>query len=399
MSAFQAFFVDRLAVDDELLDAGTGGPELAYLSAVYLASPRALVFRNPSSDWRLLVLSLPLGSRLSLMRNPIFSQLVRSWGLHIRFLGIDRDRLVYDFRALLSDRTLRLLVDVLAHRTTADPAATALAVAAPGTDATADQALDLLLAALSDDMLSVLDRRRSDWGRHLDQVHRLEPEGPSPLLDHATRHPDYLASLRQALRDGLIDIYLYGRALRAVDLREAAVDARLTSLIEESLDPVTLGRLSRARIGRHLGCYNWLQLAPRHAPARAHLLARLPALANCLVAELVPLDTAERIGPHSEETPSHADDANLDDWRRRLRQAVDGGQDRATIEALAARFSVDTAVVRRLWHESPRALGEPPAWQLGTILRMLDDRGAHLWPRDEEAWRTLLACAVPHDAR
>jgi len=85
--------------------------------------------------------------------------------------------------------------------------------------------------------------------------------------------------------------------------------------------------------------------------------------------------------------------------RQRLRQAVDTGQDRAIIEALAARFGVDAAVVRRLWHEAPRALGEPPAWQIPTLLRMLSERDPRRWPRDEEAWRALLACAIPEEAR
>jgi hypothetical protein len=43
-------------------------------------SPRALVWRNPSPDWKLFVLLLPLASRLSLMTNPIFAQLTRDWG-------------------------------------------------------------------------------------------------------------------------------------------------------------------------------------------------------------------------------------------------------------------------------------------------------------------------------
>lgn len=424
MSACLRLFVDRLAVDDELLDAGTAGPELAHLSAVYLASPRALVFQNPSSDWRMLALCLPLGSRLSLMRNPIFSQLVRSWGLHIRFLGIDRERLVYDFRALLSDRTLRLLVDMLAHQTAVTPFASVRAGMNSSDHYGSDHTLDLLLSALSDEMLSVLDRRRSDWGRHLDQAHRLEPSSATTLFDHSGRHPDYLASLRQALREGIIDVYLYGRALRAVDLREAAVDARMASLIEESLDPLTLTHLARARMGKHLGCYNWLRLAPKHAPLRAHLLARLPALANFLVSELAPLDAADRIAPHPDALPELFDKPlfnaatplspidcalakPLDEHhstttqlvRQRLRQAVDTGQDRAIIEALAARFEVEAAVVRQLWHEAPRALGEPPAWQIPTLLRMLNERDPRRWPRTEEAWQALLSCAIPEEAR
>ena len=50
--------VDGVPIDDELQDAGTVGPELAYLARSYRHSPRALAFRNPSSDWRLFVVLL-----------------------------------------------------------------------------------------------------------------------------------------------------------------------------------------------------------------------------------------------------------------------------------------------------------------------------------------------------
>jgi len=36
-----------------------------------------------------------------------------AWGLNVRFVGVDRDGLAYDFRNLLADRTLRLLVELL----------------------------------------------------------------------------------------------------------------------------------------------------------------------------------------------------------------------------------------------------------------------------------------------
>ena len=113
MTDFESLRVDTFAVDEELIDAASVGPELAHLAQVYLRSPRALVWHNPSPDWRLFVLLLPIASRLSLMANPIFAQLARAWGLHARFVGIDRDGLVHDFRSLLSDRTLKLLVHLL----------------------------------------------------------------------------------------------------------------------------------------------------------------------------------------------------------------------------------------------------------------------------------------------
>ena len=73
---FQPIAVDAYPVDEQLTDAGTVGPETAHLARVYLGTPRALIWRNPSSDWRLFVLLVPLASRLSLMRNPIFGALV-----------------------------------------------------------------------------------------------------------------------------------------------------------------------------------------------------------------------------------------------------------------------------------------------------------------------------------
>lgn len=414
MKEVEFLAVDGVPIDEELQDAGTTGPELAYLARCYRYSPRALVFRNPSSDWRLFVVQLPLASRLSLMTNPIFAQLTRAWGLNVRFLGVDREQLVYDFRALLSDRTLRLLVDLLAR--------------SDGADAT----LDLLFDSLAEEMLTVLDRRRTDWHRHLDREHRLEPGAPASLFDRAARCPDFLARLRGALRDEIIDVEFYGRALRSIDLREGAVDARIAAVIEASLDTVTLAKLARTGAGKHLGCYNWLRLDPRHAVPRAHLLARLPAFATFFAETLVPLDAraASRDG-HDDGSDAEADaealdtpaDAALRRARRRqpptfdlrplaarqdsahslhwagvLERAIDAGQDRLVIEAIAQRFAVDDNLVRRLWRERPAALGQPPTWQLAQILRRLGERGDRGWPGNAAAWESLIASAVPIEA-
>ncbi len=400
--------VDGVPIDEELQDAGTVGPELAYLARCYRSSPRALVFRNPSSDWRLFVVQLPLASRLSLMANPIFAQLTRAWGLNVRFLGVDRDRLVYDFRALLSDRTLKLLVDLLARSDGADAA------------------LDLLFDSLAEEMLTVLDRRRGDWHRHLDREHRLEPGAPASLFDRAARCPDFLAQLRGALRDDIVDVEFYGRALRSIDLREGAIDARIAAVVEASLDPVTLAKLARSGAGKHLGCYNWLRLDPRHAMPRAHLLARLPAFATFFAETLVPLDawgapqTDEDGDAEVLDTPADAarrraqrrqpptfdlrplaarqDSAHSLRWAGVLERAIDAGQDRAVIEAIAQRFAVGDNVVRRLWRDRPAALGQPPTWQLAQILRRLGERGDRDWPADAAGWESLIASAVPIEA-
>lgn len=410
MKALEFLTVDAVPVDEELQDAGTVGPELAYLARSYRHSPRALIFRNPSSDWRLFVVMLPLASRLSLMTNPIFTQLTRAWGLNARFIGVDREQLVYDFRALLSDHTLKLLVDLLAQ-SEADAG---------------HEALDLLFASLADEMLTVLDRRRDHWGRHLDREHRLESTVPASLFDRASRYPDFLARLRAALRDEIIEVGFYGRALRSIDLREDAVDTRIAAVIESSLDPVTMAKLARSGAGKHLGCYNWLRLDPRHAAARAHLLARLPAFATFFAESLIPLEAwssaVDEEADHSEaldgpiesartrarcrQVPTYdlrplaarQDSAHSLRWAGVLRCAIDAGQDRAVIEAIAQRFAVSDNLVRRLWREKPLALGQPPTWQLAQILRRLGQCGDRHWPADAPAWEALIASAVPAEA-
>jgi hypothetical protein len=407
LSVHETIHADAYPIDAELRDDGTAGPELAWLARSYCESPRALVFRNPSSDWRLFVVTLPLASRLSLMANPVFAQLTRAWGLNVRFVGVDRDGLVHDFRALLTDRTLSLLVDLLAS-----------------TEAGGERTLDLLFDALAREMLTVLDQGTEDWSRHLARELRLEPDRPGSLFDHGSRYPDFLTGLRGALRKGLIDVEFYGRALRSIDLREAAVDARIGALIEATLDAVALAKLSRTGVGRHLGCYNWLRLEPARATARAHLLTRLPAFANffadALLAPEAPqgqLETqdsaqapaAHARGAHDPAPPSPRDfdlralasrnrSAHSQHWAAVLRRAVDAGQDRATIEAMAQRFAVGDNVIRRIWREQPAALGQPPTWHLTQILRRLHALGDRDWPVTDAAWQSLLAQAVPVEA-
>src|SRR5690606_30996587 len=130
--------VDRYPIDDELRDDGSVGPELAHLARAYIDSPRALVFRNPSSDWRLFVVLLPLASRLSLMRDPISTQVTRASGLTLRFIGVDRERRVHGFHELLTDRMLASLVDWLGPLESAG--------------GRADHGLDILFEALAGEM-------------------------------------------------------------------------------------------------------------------------------------------------------------------------------------------------------------------------------------------------------
>lgn len=423
---FEALRIDSAPVDDDLQDAGTVGPELAHLSGVYRRSPRALVWRDPSPDWRLFVLLPPLASRLSLMANPIFAQLTRAWGLNVRFVGVDREGLAYDFRNLLADRTLRLLVELLDAGLSDER-----------------RVLDTLFASMAREMLTVLERRDRSWGRHLDVEHRLEPGLPATLFARDTRYPDFLALLRSALRDEIVDQHFYGRALRSIEQRELGVEQRIGTLVESCLDPGSLERLLHTGAGRHLGCYNWLQLGGRHAPARAHVLGRLPWLATFFAETLVPIDASLR--PAHEDALRHGHDDGRseglrdglgegpdDDWAPEaqagprasattrtldlravvarsatthslhwaavLRRAIDAGQDRSVIEALAQRFAVSDNLIRRLWREAPEALGQPPTWHLRQVLRQLELQGERNWPQSDAQWRELLTRAVPAEA-
>lgn len=405
MKPAHALFVDPHEVDGALRDASHCGPELAHLASAYCASPRALIFRAPSSDWRLLMLMLPLGSRLSLMANPVFGQLTRTWGLGVRFIGIDRDHLVYDFRALLGPRTLELLVELLSRQERKLARSRAVHAQEP--------VLDVLFEALAGEMLTTLERRRTDWTRHLEREHSLDCDPQSRLFGHEDRYPDFLAALRSALRDGTIDPAFYGRVLRSIDQREALIDARIATLVEDALEPSALALLARTRAGRHLGCYNWLVLAPRHAAARAHLISRMPLLANFLSETLMPLEARARILPGEGGEASEADPRSkaMDhvapafdlrpemakrayaagaQWTNLLSRAIDAGQDRQIIDALAARIGVSPNLVRRLWREPPQALGQPPAWLLASVLRQLDQLPERAWPSETQGWQDLL---------
>jgi len=404
LNGAESLRVDRYPIDDELRDDGSVGPELAHLARAYIDSPRALVFRNPSSDWRLFVVLLPLASRLSLMRNPIFTQLTRAWGLNLRFLGVAREHRVHDFHELLTDRMLASLVDWLGSLESAG--------------GRPEQGLDLLFEALADEMLTILERAGPARGAHLALAPRLEPGAPATIFERSTRYPDFLAQLRRALRDGIVDVAFYGRALRSIDLREAAIEQRIAAQILASLDPVTLAKLERTGAGQHLGAYNWLALAPRQAAMRAHVLGNLPAFATFFAEALVPIDLLRADALETEDAggdPSHEyredagrhrdapgfdlrrlaarhDTAHAMHWHALLARAVDAGQDRAVIEAIAGRFAISSNLVRRIWRERPVSLGQPPGWQLGEILRALESSP---WPADSGQWEELIARAIP----
>jgi hypothetical protein len=295
------------------------------------------------------------------MINPIFAGLARDWGHQIRFIGVDGAQRVFDFRSLLTDSVLARLVKALSGQRP-------------------DDTLDVLFAALGDGMLTILEARRDDWPMHLARKHRIEPEAPSALYDRPARYPDFLSALRNALREELIDLSFYGRALRAIDQREQNAELRIAAALCAALDSAVLKTLDRLGTGRHLGCYNWLLLDARHSAQRAYVLSRLGCFAQFFADTLLP-KAAPGAAAHGVEFAQ---------W---LARVVDTGQDRLVIGALAHRFGVAENTIRGLWRCAPAALGTPPTWQLAGILRRLDHLPERTWPKDQVGWETLMGHA------
>ncbi len=409
---FTALRIDDLPLDQDLTDDATVGPDLANAAHAYRSTPRALIWRNPSSDWQLLIVLLPLATRLSLMTNPIFGRLVRDWGMGIRFIGVDAEQSVYDFRELLSRSALTKLVNALARFIEQAPPAGSSAAAAD------HPALDTLFSVLADDMLTILQERRDDWRRHLAREDRLmidrvgtdQALGGRSLFDRRSRFPEFIAQLRQALRLQMIDVEFYGRVLRSVDLREDSAESRILAIVEGALDPITLAKLARTRIGAHLGCYNWLRLEPRTASHRASVLHKLPVLAQFLADRLVCGPTPNRRAEFAAHVASQpavrglpaagdavaAATARLEEVNLRLLvRAIDSGQDRWVVEAVARYFRVSDNVIRALWRNCPEALGAPPEWHLRQVLLALNERPERTWPSDAAGWLALKSSAIP----
>ena len=412
---FTPLGIDSLPLDAELTDAAAVGPELAHLGRAYVETPRALVWRNASSEWPLLVLTLPIATRLSLLTNPIFGRLVREWGLSIRFLGVDRAGFVYDFRDLLDARALRRVVTALGQwlgardqrlaTDDADDAATERRL-------TDDAAIDTLFDLLAAETLTVLEQRRDDWAMHLARDGVLVPDDDEPaasglspsrprgasttLFERRARYPEFIAQLRDALRQSVIDIEFYGRVLRAIDRREHDVESRVISLVESALDPITLARLARTPGGLHLGCYNWLLQDPRARAHRAATLNKLPAFAQFFADRLLAAATPTARERMVERLVAQGlQGAGAEALLRGLGRAIDSGQDAWTIVGLARYFQVSDNLIRSLWRNCPAALGMPPAWHLRQILKRLDQLSERDWPQDAAGWAALKAAAVP----
>lgn len=385
--SYEAIYVDRYPIDEALTEAATVGPDAAHLAHVYLDTPRALVWRNASSDWKLLVLLLPMATRLSMLRNPIFSSLVRDWGLNVRFIGVDEYGRVFDFRKLLSDPVLQKLVDALAHCCDTDSSQQHVL----DTERSANPTLDILFSALSRGTLTMLEKRRSDWPSHLAREHRLEPNVVGSLFDRDTRFPDFMRSLQAALRNEHIDIPFYSRVLRSIDLREEAVERRISHIVQSALDASSVDKLQRSSVGLHLGCYNWLAIDPRNRAHRHYVLQRLGCFAQFFSDSLLSkVDIAADM------------DADASIWPRvknpnivkQIAQAVDSGQDRAVIDALAQRFAISSNTVRHLWRAAPAALGTPVTWHLQQILLRLDAIEPRDWPGTPTGWLAFKEAAA-----
>lgn len=342
---FEVLRVDSTPLDPYLEDAGVVGSELAFLAEEQRRLPRAWIWRDASSDWPLLMVLIPGTEPLWMLRHPVFTPIVRRWGLALRVIGISRESMGFDFRALLDDATLRALLEALL-------------------DEPQHQPLDVIHETLARAMLSRMP------GSHDAFVHLLRRGFVHPPSPRAADPEDcgprslLLKRLQLALRDAQVDVDFYGRALRALRQREYQIALRVAGQLEASLDPLSLRRCYSVAPRIHWGAYNWLHRNPRHAHARLHLLRRMPWIANWVCEHLL----------------------NASACASFLQQSIDTGQESQVLESLALIFAVDPNLMRRLWRE-PALLPESiDAWQLPRVLGWLNSTPEEGWPRSQEAW-------------
>jgi hypothetical protein len=346
---FEMLRVDSTPLDDVLEDAGVVGSELAYLAKEQRQLPRAWVWRDASSDWPLLTVLIPGSEPLWMLRHPVFTPIVRRWGLALRVIGVSRERMGFDFRALLDDATLRALLGALL-------------------DEPRHQPLDLIHETLARSMLQRLPGS-NDAFTHLLRRGFVHP--PCLRTGDAEFGPPrslLLKRLQLALRDGQIEVELYSRALRALRQREYQIALRVGALLDASLDPLSLKRGQSHSLRIHWGVYNWLHRNPRHAPARLHLLRRMPWIADWACEHLL-----QASAPAS-----------------RLQQSIDTGQESHVLEDLAQVFAVDPNLMRRLWRDASRLPESIDPWQLPRVLGWLNSFPERRWPRDDAQWLEVL---------
>ncbi|NCW18371.1 MAG: hypothetical protein EBW71_09280 [Betaproteobacteria bacterium] len=337
--------VDPCAIDAELEDAGAVGPELAFIAKEQRLLPRALCWRDASSDWPLLIVQIPGTEALWMLQHPVFTPIIRRWGMALRVIGISREAMAYDFRALLSDSTLAKLRSALRD----DPQQ------AP---------VDLIYQALAQGMLTRL-HPSGQMAKHLLREGYIHPNSEAIEPADSAHRPLLIKALQTALRRGQLDIGFYSRAMRAIRRRESLVQQRLAFIFEGALSPLSLQLCARLDPRIPWGVYNWLHRDPRHAAAREHLLRHLPWLGPWLANHL------------------------LLDVDSRLQQVIDSGQDSLVLENLAAVFAVDPNLLRRLWRRPIAMPAELNDWQLPRMLAWLQQKPERLWPADESSWDRL----------
>jgi len=347
---FEVLRVDSTPLDPLLEDAGVVGSELAYLAEEQRHLPRAWVWRDANSDWPLIMVLIPGTEPLWMLRHPVFTPIVRRWGLALRVIGVSRECMGFDFRALLDDATLRALLGALL-------------------DEPRNQPLDLIHATLARAMLTRMPGGSDAYAHLLRRGFVHPPSHRDAATDDFSLRSLLLKKLQLALRDGQIDVELYSRALRVLRQREARIALQVAEHLEASLDPLTVRRCQTVAARVHWGSYNWLHRNPRHAPARQHLLRRMPWMADWLCEHLL-----------SAEAPGS-----------RLQQAIDSGQESHALEALAMVFAVDPNLMRRLWRDPSPMPPMAQPWQLPLILGWMNSYPEQDWPRDEAGWLRVYA--------
>lgn len=342
---FNALTVDPCSLDAELEDAGTVGPELAFIAKEQRLLARAFCWRDANSDWPLLLVQIPGTEALWTLQHPVFTPIIRRWGMALRVIGISREAMAFDFRALLDDQTLARLRKAL-HE---DPQH------AP---------VDLIYQTLARGMLT----RLHDAGQassHLLREGFLRQQEPLSQPSDGPQRPLLLKALQAALRRGELDIGFYSRAMRALRQREHQVQERLAYVLEGSLSPLTLQASARIDPRIPWGVYNWLHRDPRHAAAREHVLAHLPWLGPWLADKLL-------LNHHA-----------------RLQQVIDSGQDSLVLEHLAGVFAIDPNLLRRLWRNPIAMPAELNDWQLPRMLGWLQQKPERQWPDKASGWERL----------
>ena len=93
---FNALTVDPSSLDAELEDAGTVGPELAFIAKEQRLLARAFCWRDANSDWPLLLVQIPGTEALWTLQHPVFTPIIRRWGMALRVIGISREAMAFD---------------------------------------------------------------------------------------------------------------------------------------------------------------------------------------------------------------------------------------------------------------------------------------------------------------